>query len=118
MLGVVALADICVLETLADVIVVIADGDREHFLGLGLLDHESVEEVADLARLEIELPDESECGLMFLISFVVSIFRGGCGSAGLRRCKDRLNIRTSKEFLNLLRQLFERIGRRFFAHFQ
>ncbi len=54
LLGVVALAQIGVVEALADVVVVVADGDGEDLLRLVLLDDEAVEVIADFAWPEVE----------------------------------------------------------------
>jgi hypothetical protein len=54
---------------------------------------------------------------MFFVGLVSHVLGRPAGCGYWRGIK-RFNIRTFKEFLNLLRKLFEGIGWRFIAHFE
>ena len=75
LLGVIPLAQRRVLQALPHVVVVVADGNGEHFFGLGLLDDKAVEVIANLARLEVELADAPQGGLVLLVVFAACLGR-------------------------------------------
>jgi hypothetical protein len=82
-----------------------------------LLDDEPVEVVANFARLETERLDLPEHFVVLGLAVILRLgaARGGIGCAEVH-ADLRLDPRVLQQFVEVLLEFFERVGRLFFAH--
>jgi hypothetical protein len=101
-----------VLEALANMVVVVADGDGEDFLGFLLLDDVAVEVVADLPWLEMKVADAAHRlrrfgVLVFAFRTALSASRSG-RPRGSPEGRAKLDVAAAHSLLELFLEFFKR----------